>query len=547
MSAQWKVLPFFEASVCVPATEGSGGDTLPAPIHHLGLVVGTTCATAGYVGDQNGNIFNTRTGSTVKAYPSSGKGTTMLLYEKKQRVLFSVGDEEVATAPGTFVPTLKFAVGLENGVVILMRGDFTRDRSISARVVYEGSEVVTSLGFRDDGTDISLYIATMTRLWICVPSAKEPATPIDFISCQPGLTLVSPQERNQEMAIADSQAVYFYGPEGRGPCFIIDGEKTSIHWFKGYLVVVSREPRAVTHDPIVDAVSLTDDNPAGTTLTIYDLKGKYIAFRDEFGKRVFSPRAAKAVGEPIKHVLSDSGELIVATANNNVFRLREIDLTRKLDILYSKNLYTLAMSIVLQPASLVYNISKSKSVEDLVAAALDNPDNVARATVMDVCKRHADYLYSKQEYDASVKQYVRTIGTLQPSYVIRKFLDAQRIHNLAFYLRSLHNRGLANANHTTLLLNCYTKLDDLDSLNYFIDTSDAFDIDTAIQALGIASKFEQHDWYVKIQIEDLELYDEAISYFVDLPADLFRKSLKKYGQVLVQHRPQRMTKMLLDQ
>lgn len=61
-----------------------------------------------------------------------------------------------------------------------------------------------------------------------------------------------------------------------------------------------------------------------------------------------------------------------------------------------------------------------------------------------------------------------TIGKLEPSYVIRKFLDAQRIHNLTAYLQALHRQSLANADHTTLLLNCYTKLKDSSKLQEFI-------------------------------------------------------------------------------
>lgn len=61
-----------------------------------------------------------------------------------------------------------------------------------------------------------------------------------------------------------------------------------------------------------------------------------------------------------------------------------------------------------------------------------------------------------------------TIGKLEPSYVIRKFLDAQRIHNLTAYLQALHRQSLANADHTTLLLNCYTKLKDSSKLEEFI-------------------------------------------------------------------------------
>jgi hypothetical protein len=76
--------------------------------------------------------------------------------------------------------------------------------------------------------------------------------------------------------------------------------------------------------------------------------------------------------------------------------------------------------------------------------------------------------YSKGDYDVAIDQYIKTIGRLEPSYVIKKFLDAQRIHNLTLYLQKLHEAGLANANHTTLLLNCYTKLKDVDKLNKFI-------------------------------------------------------------------------------
>lgn len=64
--------------------------------------------------------------------------------------------------------------------------------------------------------------------------------------------------------------------------------------------------------------------------------------------------------------------------------------------------------------------------------------------------------------------FYRTIGKLEPSYVIRKFLDAQRIHNLTAYLQALHRQSLANADHTTLLLNCYTKLKDSSKLEEFI-------------------------------------------------------------------------------
>ena len=36
------------------------------------------------------------------------------------------------------------------------------------------------------------------------------------------------------------QAVYFYQPDGRGPCLAFEGEKLQLHWFRGYLIIVSK-------------------------------------------------------------------------------------------------------------------------------------------------------------------------------------------------------------------------------------------------------------------------------------------------------------------
>jgi hypothetical protein len=56
-----------------------------------------------------------------------------------------------------------------------------------------------------------------------------------------------------------------------------------------------------------------------------------------------------------------------------------------------------------------------------------------RLSLASVC-RWGDHLYNKGEYDAAMAQYLETLASLEPSYVIRRFLDAQRIHNLTCYL-----------------------------------------------------------------------------------------------------------------
>ena len=55
-----------------------------------------------------------------------------------------------------------------------------------------------------------------------------------------------------------------------------------------------------------------------------------------------------------------------------------------------------------------------------------------------------------------------------------QFLDIQRIDNLTAYLEALHKAQMATEDHTTLLVNCYTKRKDVTKLNEFIMVSIVF-------------------------------------------------------------------------
>ena len=89
--------------------------------------------------------------------------------------------------------------------------------------------------------------------------------------------------------------------------------------------------------------------------------------------------------------------------------------------------------------------------------------------LVEIFKLYGDHLYTKGNHGGAMEQYLKTIGRLEPSYVIKKFLDAQRINQLTAYLQELHKQGLASEDHTTLLLNCYTKLRDTERLNEFLN------------------------------------------------------------------------------
>lgn len=76
-------------------------------------------------------------------------------------------------------------------------------------------------------------------------------------------------------------------------------------------------------------------------------------------------------------------------------RYHEKPFAQKLDILYQRNLYVLAINLAQK-------------------AGLDaSQQNV-------ILRKFGDYLYSKQDYDTAMQQYLKAIDNTEPSQVIRK-------------------------------------------------------------------------------------------------------------------------------
>ncbi|KAL9933611.1 hypothetical protein V8E36_007269 [Tilletia maclaganii] len=297
------------------------------------------------------------------------------------------------------------------------------------------------------------------------------------------------------------------------------------------------------------------------------------------------------------------GDIVILGDDGTLTRLTEKPLREKLQILFRKFLFLLAVGLskthaarssaaTYSRALASYSSSSSGGVKGgagsgaTVAVALSAAQEVAariEPLLGDIYRRYGDHLYEKGDFYGSVAQYVKTVGWVQPSYIIRKFLDAQRIQHLTTYLEALHAGGLANSDHTTLLLNCYTKLKDVKSLDRFIkhppnlnrhdDDEDAddshlrnggaataddlpFDLDTAIRvcrqagyfehAAYLAERYEQHDEYLRIQIEDGKGFGAALDYMRRLDAEETERRLARYARVLLSELPERTTDLLIE-
>eukprot|EP00898_Chlorokybus_atmophyticus_P007261 jgi/Chlat1/7536/Chrsp62S00554 len=389
-------------------------------------------------------------------------------------------------------PNLSVALGLRSGAVYVIRGDFVRERVVRSHLTVPAAETddatemaVTNLAFRFESGSVHLFATTLSQTVVfAMHNANSTKRVLDEAGAQRHCAVVS---EAQELVVGRDEAVYFFEVDDRGPCFVFEGHKVLMAWFRGHLLTVTT----------------ANNNRARCTLNIYDLKNKLIAYSGQFGD--------------IRHLLCEWGAIIVITEDKQVFSLMEKDLQTKLNMLYKKNLYPVAI-----------NLTQSQQGGDMAATAGD--------------------------YDGAMAQYLRTIGWLEPSYVIRKFLDAQRIHNLTLYLERLHERGLATADHTTLLLNCYTKLKDVAKLDAFLlaepDTNSgvySFDADTAVRVCRAAGYFEhalyvarnagEHGAHLSILVEDVQRYDDALKYISELPLFEAEKALQKYGKTLVTNLP----------
>lgn len=65
------------------------------------------------------------------------------------------------------------------------------------------------------------------------------------------------------------------------------------------------------------------------------------------------------------------------------------------------------------------------------------------------------------------------------------------------------------------------------------------------QSLFLAKTMGEHDWYLKILVEDLNRYDEALSYISDLGFSEAEKVVRAYGKTLVTNKPEETTALLM--
>ncbi|PKI85132.1 hypothetical protein MVES_001032 [Malassezia vespertilionis] len=504
-------------------------------------------------------------------------------------------------------PQLDFiAAGFEDGKVLLIRdvaltGKDTAQDLLRIKVARdatlvdepaEGAELpdtITGLAFTDELVQkhgsthrtVHLLIATVSktlRYTALGSSANTAPTLIDTTGSPPGcaikflacsdeaLNVQSADESissplSYKMVLARDEAIYLVGAQGREASIALEGPKSRVYALHGQLVVLSTPGQSHTSTiggdrPLVFDARGTKTHQL-TQVTVFDLDTKCVTYTALFGAGVKTLWTSNTTG-------SDSASFFsVVTHAAQKFQFQEKSLQEKLEYLFRMHLYLLAVPFLCASVARFPRVQLPVLASSaVILPAVQHERRVASSLTMliaDVYRRYGDYLYAKGDFEGAVLQFIKTIGVVPPSYVVRKFLDAQRLQFLTRYLQALHTSGLANADHTTLLLNCYTKLGDTDALDRFLTATDtealAFDVPVAIsvcrrsgfidQAAYLAKTHKCHEAYLSIQLRDKHNAAEAIDYLQALAPPQAEYYVQQYAHVLLNALPAETTELLI--
>jgi vacuolar protein sorting-associated protein 11 len=190
-------------------------------------------------------------------------------------------------------------------------------------------------------------------------------------------------------------------------------------------------------------VASTDSKSGRDAVDIYDIYNNLVAFH-----LLLSPghRALRAFGmttissemhqSPAVSGRPGQSSAVVLTSGGSLVTLIEKTTEEKITLLIQKNLYSAAITVAYFDPS--YDASD----------------------VTSLYQAYAEYLYGKGDFSGAIDQYMHTIGSIETSHVIFRYLDAPKIPFLVKYLEKLRSLSLATTVHDDLLRTCYLKLND---------------------------------------------------------------------------------------
>lgn len=465
-------------------------------------------------------------GTKVKVFGVSKETQASALCEHK---IFQRREPEQALKCLCFDATAPFhllAVGVSNGVVHLFRGrDLSSEKPRPRVLEHQGAQPVTAVHFLDNrdlpehGNKVTLYVTTEQAVfsWNVTEDSEVKVLHVDTgLGASPLCSSIF--KTNNALLVQSEEAIFAFDPDEGNVSSIAmkvlcEGKPMMLTHYRSYFVSVTTESGGSN----IGSVSALPKQTVTVCLAYQHIR--FVAYSGEF--------------TDITHVFPGMGSIFVlsrggADSNTVLFELHEKDLAERTDSLVERRFFDWASEIALQ-------------------------EGAPKENVAEVYRLHGDAFYEKRDYHKALEIYMKTVDLelpIEPSYIIDKYLDAQKIGHIAMYLKKLHECGLAEQEHTALLLKCYTKLRDASNLEEFLEKTPTsqYDTVTAISVLetsgyeklaaSLAKKVGNNEEYVRLSLEHFKNYTRMVDFIRGLSPLEASALLLEHGRQLMRHAPQ---------
>ncbi|XP_065425259.1 vacuolar protein sorting-associated protein 11 homolog isoform X3 [Chrysemys picta bellii] len=351
---QWRRFVFFDRELVKepPGTDGGGAGAGKPFALPPGITVCDSGRGSLVFGDMEGQIWFLPRSLQLSSFQAYKLRVTHLYQLKQHNILASVGEDEEGINPLVKVWNLEkrdggnplctrifpaipgnkptvvtcltvhenlnfMAIGFADGSVVLTKGDITRDRHSKTQILHEGNYPVTGLAFRQSGKITHLFVVTTENIQSYMLSVKDyPRLELDTHGCGLRCSTLSDPSQDLQFIVAGNECVYLYQPDERGPCFAFEGQKLIVHWYRGYLIIVSKDRKS---SPKSEFAGSDPQNSDKQILNVYDLCNKFIAYSSVF--------------DDVVDVLAEWGSLYVLTRDGKIHVLQEKDTQTKLEAL----------------------------------------------------------------------------------------------------------------------------------------------------------------------------------------------------------------------
>ncbi|EGW35569.1 uncharacterized protein SPAPADRAFT_69768 [Spathaspora passalidarum NRRL Y-27907] len=468
-------------------------------------------------------------------------------FKFQTQVLVSNGDNSFPISCFVFNNDLTcLAIGYTNGKVILIRGDLLRDRGAKQRVIYESNDPITGIQFNEK--EAVLYITTTSKILTVATTGRNHGKPARVLSSKTGadLNCTAVDQSTQSLIVGLPGSIRYYNHLQSLSSINFDIAKSKIISSKSsYLLIVSPQHEDVTSKALM------------TRIIILDLVNKHISFN------IIIPNSL------INYAFISSGDLYLLSGDGVLYKLHEKPINQQIELVLQRELFQVA-----------FNLAKQS--------------NLPSKVLLRIQRLHGDYLYDSQRYDESIDVFIDCLDLFEKTQpeaklngdkqkgddqevveedeedlddfimnIITKFKEATNISNLTRFLMKLYEKSIANIDHITLLLCCFCKLKQVESLDDFIEslvitTTNLQDLNFELiinlfkecgyfhQVIKLLFKLEQPGLIVDIQLNDLKKPKLALSYMKSLAIDELLLILIDHSKKLLDSCPIETTELLIN-